>query len=303
MTASCSTLQSIDKAIGDFNNKVSYYDKVTGKRELSLETEGEEIRRAKKIAKQILKKASQDKKKIDTQTQHYNRVNSIFKKLIKVCHRQELPWEVHVIEDNEWNAYTVGGGIIFVNTGLLEGDLSVQSDDELAAVLAHEIAHVTTRHISESKTKLGIGKLVDKSLRSDVYSASFSTLQEAEADKISVVYSALAGYNPEAASVIWNRMGAEKGPRDILYTHPLNEDRIKNIHLHGQLAQQYYIPNTINPSTKNILTDNSVFSSHNPLKKLKPGEGGGILSLLEALLNTYIEVKDAKLEKRKRNND
>lgn len=298
LVASCA---SIDKGMMSVSDAISSPDPVTGRREINLEPENLEISRAEQQAKEMISQAKSSGKKVDEQTSHYNRVVEVFRKLIKVTHRSHLPWEIHVIEDKAWNAFTIGGGKVFVNTGILEGDLGVKSDDELAAVIAHEIAHVTARHPSEGHSKTSIAQLVDKKLRSDSFKASFTTNQEDEADRFSVIYSALSGYDPAAAVSIWKRMQYVTGSyaRNLLYTHPLNDDRARNLQNYSSLARQYYKSGVTNKDHEALLANNAVFSYRNNTG-LKAGKGGGAVALLETVANAYTEALKAKTEQQKR---
>ena len=292
---------SIDKSMMAVSEGISSKDPVTGKREVNLVSEQEEIEKAASITNDLLSKARKSGIKIDEQTAYYERVEDVFSRLIKVVHRRHLPWEIHVLQDDNWNAFTVGGGKVFVFTGLLEGDLGLRSDDELAAVLAHEMAHVAARHASEKTGKLGITKLVDKNLRTSMYDASFTTNQEDEADRYSVIYSALAGYDPSAAVSVWNRMYNAMGgySGSLLYDHPLNDDRAKNLERYSKLAQKYYEPGKMNARHDSILENNSVFFSAKS-NDLEAGKGGGLLALLEVSANTFTESLEAKAEQRNR---
>jgi predicted Zn-dependent protease len=298
LVASCA---SIDKGMMSVSNAISSPDPVTGRREINLEPEDREIARAEQQASEIVSQAKSSGAKVDEQTSHYNRVVEVFNKLTKVAHRNHLPWEVHVIEDKAWNAFTIGGGKVFVCTGLLEGDLGVKTDDELAAVLAHEIAHVTARHPSEERSKTAIAQLVHKELRTDSFEASFTTNQEDEADRFSVIYSALSGYDPTAAVNIWKRMQEATGSytSNLLYDHPLNDDRARNLQNYSNLARQYYKPGAINPNHEALLANNAVFYYRKNTGP-KVGEGGGIVALLETAANAYTEVLKAKAEQQKR---
>ena len=81
-------------------------------------------------------------------------------------------------------------------------------DNEIAAVMAHEMGHIADRHIG-NKEGLGLAEVLSKKTRkattSQLYQASFTTLQEDEADRIGLPYMTLAGYDPRAASRIWIR--------------------------------------------------------------------------------------------------
>lgn len=296
-----SACASIDKGMMEVSNSVSSTDPVTGQRQINLVSEDEEVRKAEDATKQILTEERNKGIKIDSDTLYYNRVSDVFNKLKKVVHRKHLPWEVHVIESEQWNAFTIGGGKVFIFTGIFQSEVGLKTDDELAAVLAHEMAHVTARHASEGGGKLAIAKLADKNLRDNSFNASFTTIQEDEADKYSVIYSALSGYDPAAGITIWKRMHDASGSytRDMLYDHPLNDDRAHNMEVYAGKARQYYIPGRINPNHELLFVNNTVFSyssSHGP----KAGEGGGFLSLLETVANTTSEVLSARTEQSKR---
>lgn len=298
LAASCA---SVDKGMMSVSNAVSSPDPVTGRREINLESEENEIARATNTTNQILDDVKKEGIKVDGETKQYERVTAVFNRLKNVVHRRNLPWEVHVVENDEWQAFTIGGGKVFVYTGLFEGENGIQSDDELAAVLAHEMAHVAARHASERQGKMAISQLADKKLRTDMYEASFTTNQESEADKYSVIYSALAGYNPSASVEVWQRWQSAVGnyTGTLLYDHPLNDDRARNMQQYSQLAMQYYTPGVINVSHDSILPNNAVFSYvKNP--DLNAGEGGGALAVLETLTNAYTESLEAKIEQKKR---
>ena len=296
--ASCT---SIDKGMMIVSDAVSSPDPVTGQREINLEPEDKEISRAEQQTKAIISQARRSGKKVDEQTSYYNRVVEVFNKLIKVTHRKHLPWEIHVIEDKRWNAFTIGGGKVFIHTGLLEGTLGLKSDDELAAVLSHEIAHVTARHASEGQSKLKVAQLYDKKLQSDSFRASFTTNQEDEADRFSVIYSALSGYDPAAAVDVWKRMHNAMGSYggNLLYTHPLNDDRMSNLQNYSSLAHQYYKSGIINEHHETLLVNNAVFS-YRKNNDPKAGKGGGVSALFETGANAYIEALRAKTEEQKR---
>lgn len=294
---------SIDKGLMKASNSISSPDPVTGRRQINLMSEEKEIQKATQYTEQILAKAKKAGLKTDAQTAEFKRIKTVFDRLLKVVHRRQLPWEIHVIEKKDFNAFTVGGGKVFVNTGLIESKEGVRTDDELAAVLAHEMAHVTARHVSEGQGKMLLFALADKSMRNDTFQASFTTLQEDEADRFSVIYSALAGYDPTAGRAIWRRLQKAGGSYtgNLLYTHPLNEDRSNNMSRYAAMAKQYYKPGRINPAHDSILLNNAVFSYKGP-RELKAGEGGGFFALLETATNTLGEVLDAKNEEINRRN-
>ncbi len=296
-----SCLSSIDKGLMKVGDKISVVDPITGKREISFESKAQERIRADKQAKQLLADFKKKGLKIDAKNKDFYRVQKAFNRLKKVIHRQDLNWEVHLIEDKNWNAFTIGGGKVFVYTGIFQGPAAIQNDDELAAILAHEIAHINARHSSEGQSKLLASKLLDKKLRSSAYQASFTTIQEDEADRYSVIYSALAGYDPRAGAKIWRRMHKVFGskPANLLYDHPLNNDRALSLEHYGNAAFRYYKKDHINSNHQNILASNVIFS-HQKRSNIKAGEGGGVISILETLGNAYIEAEKAKKEQKSR---
>jgi metalloendopeptidase OMA1, mitochondrial len=293
---------SVDRGLIAVSDGVYSRDPVTGERQINLVSEEEEIRRAEDAVRQILTAAKKQGLKVDNETRYYEQVIRVFNRLKAVAHRKHLPWEIHVLEDSEWNAFTIGGGKVFVFTGIFQTEVGLQNDNELAAVLAHEIAHVAARHASESDGKLKIAKLADKKLKKkDSFDASFNTVQEDEADRYSAIYMALAGYNPAAGAVVWQRMHRARGSYtgDMMFTHPLKDDRAKNLTKYAAAAAPYYKADNINPDHEKILEKNALFT-HAKSSTTKVGEGGGLLALLETTANAYKDVSDARNEQRKR---
>lgn len=160
-----------------------------------------------------------------------------------------LEWEFHVVEDEQINAFVLPAGKVVFYTGLLE---LADSDDEVAAVMGHEVAHVIGRHAGERLSQnilittglvaaqvaldtdtprgrntmaaLGLGAVVGVQL-------PFSRQHEAEADEIGLYLMAEAGYDPRAAVTFWQRMEEQGGARPpaILSTHPGPEQRIRRL--------------------------------------------------------------------------
>lgn len=299
MVLALTACASVDKGMMAVSDSVSSKDPVTGQRQINLVSEEEEISRAEAQTKQLLSAAQQEGVTVDGA--HYEQVSRVFERLVEVAHRKHLPWEIHVLGRDEFQAFTIGGGKVFVFEGLFQPNIGVQTDDELAAVLAHEIAHVTARHASEREGKLAITKMTSKKLRKDSYDAAFTTTQEDEADRYSVIYSALAGYDPKAGVAIWSRLHSATGSYtgNMLYDHPLNEDRTRNLQSYGALAEQYFTPGAMNPQHEALLKDNAVFA-YNEIHGPVAGEGGGFVALLETAANTYSEVLQAQNEQVKR---
>ena len=161
-------------------------------------------------------------------------------------------WEVNVEKSDQVNAYCMPGGKIMVLSGLID-KLHV-TDDELGAVIGHEIAHALREHGRERMSQAyvqqfglqamalffskGTSALAGNATTqaANLGSKLFFALpnsreQETEADKIGLELSARAGYNPEAAITLWQKMNAQgeaKSP-EFLSTHPANANRINEL--------------------------------------------------------------------------
>ncbi len=156
-------------------------------------------------------------------------------------------WEVNLIGSKQVNAFCMPGGKIAFYSGLL--DTLKLSDDEVAVVMGHEIAHALREHVREQiakseLTQLGTSVLSEVvgrgryggafSLGSNLLKLSFSRKDESEADLVGLDLSARAGYDPRAGVTLWQKMGAlNKGtPPQWLSTHPAGANRIKEIERH-----------------------------------------------------------------------
>jgi predicted Zn-dependent protease len=111
---------------------------VTGKSQLSLISESQEIQMGREAAQQTLQQIGEVK---DPGLQAY--VSRIGKEIAARTERPQLPWEFHVVDDASVNAFALPGGFIFVTRGLMT---YMNNEAELATVLGHEIGHVTNRH-------------------------------------------------------------------------------------------------------------------------------------------------------------
>lgn len=171
-------------------------------------------------------------------------------------------WEFNTVESEEKNAWCMPGGKVVVYTGILE---IAQDDAGLAVVVGHEIAHAIAKHGSERMTQglmvtLG-GVALDQAMKDqpsatrNIFLASYgvgatvgvmlpySRTHEKEADRLGLIFMAMAGYDPEAAVGFWERMAELKdGPAmpEFLSTHPASETRIENIKNYMHEAKVYY---------------------------------------------------------------
>jgi predicted Zn-dependent protease len=124
---------------------------VTGKSELSLVSESQEIQMGQESAQQVAQSIGYYD---DPQVQAY--VSGIGMKMAKASERPNLPWEFHVVNDASVNAFALPGGFIFVTRGLMT---SINDEAELATVLGHEIGHVTNRHSVQQISKAQVAQL------------------------------------------------------------------------------------------------------------------------------------------------
>jgi len=169
-------------------------------------------------------------------------------------------WEVNVLTSKDINAWCMPGGKIAVYTALIER-LNI-TDDELAAVMGHEIAHALREHArermgrqmaTETATTVGAvaleiftGVHIDPQLAGTVSQAVFvlpnSRENEQEADIIGVELAARAGYDPRAALTLWQKMAqASSGaPPEWLSTHPSNETRMRELQAYVQKVLPLY---------------------------------------------------------------
>ncbi len=124
---------------------------VTGRREISLVSEGQEIQMGQEAAKQVEEQLGLVK---DADLQAY--VRRIGTELARQSERPELPWRFGVIDDPTPNAFALPGGPVYITRGLMN---LMDSEAELASVLGHEIGHITARHSAQMITKSQLGQI------------------------------------------------------------------------------------------------------------------------------------------------
>lgn len=194
------------------------------------------------------------------------RVKKIAERIIRASDEAtNFAFEVAYFETNIVNAFAFPGGKIAVFEGLWDKeDGLVQDDDELAAVLAHEVAHVTCRHSTEEMTRqlpaellLTAAALYAEYKEDDGWATAieaaflvygglivpkYSRQDEAEADRVGLTYMARAGYDPRAAVRLWQRAHEKEGDEwpllSIFSTHPSDKARYETLEreLPGALA-------------------------------------------------------------------
>jgi predicted Zn-dependent protease len=171
-------------------------------------------------------------------------------------------WEFNLVEDPQVNAWCMPGGKVVVYTGILP---ITQDESGLAVVLGHEIAHAIAQHGDERMsqgliTQLG-GMALEKAIETkpavtkQIYMTAFglgaqvgvllpySRLQESEADRLGLIFMAMAGYNPNLAVTFWQRMSSMntgQKPPEFLSDHPADATRIADIQKELPEALKYY---------------------------------------------------------------
>ncbi len=191
--------------------------------------------------------------KVITSGPGYEQVMRVSGRLARVMtDTVRFDWQVAVIDDQAQNAFCLPGGKICVYTGILP---ITKTDDGLAVVLGHEMAHATCHHGAErvlrqnmtQSAMLGVqGSIGDldyqqqRSLMGLIGAGAqygvllpFSRAHESEADLVGLKYMARAGYDPREAVAFWTRMaeasGGGGGQSEFASTHPLHETRIRQI--------------------------------------------------------------------------
>ncbi|APA11626.1 hypothetical protein sscle_08g063960 [Sclerotinia sclerotiorum 1980 UF-70] len=173
-------------------------------------------------------------------------VQRVMSRLIPASGIDDVNWEVNVIDSEEMNAFVIPGGKVFVFTGILP---IASTDDGLATILGHEIAHNIANHLGESMSKTaviytplrmlfrfldatgytgGLGQIFGSLALEFGINLPASRSQETEADHIGLMIMAKSCFNPQAAIGVWKRMQAAErnAPPQWLSTHPSNTNRI-----------------------------------------------------------------------------
>lgn len=173
-------------------------------------------------------------------------------------------WEFNLVDNDMVNAWCMPGGKVVVYSGILP---VTKNEKGLAVVMGHEIAHAIAEHGNERMSQEllrqagGIALTValkDNPEQTRAYWMAayglgsevgvmlpFSRLHESEADRLGLIFMAMAGYNPQEAPEFWERMAAQGGqkPPEFLSTHPSDETRISNLNKWMPEALGYYNKN------------------------------------------------------------
>jgi predicted Zn-dependent protease len=223
----------------------------TGRRQLMIVSEDSAIAASKQAYTEMLKPYAQ-KGKIDNDPALKDRVNKIIGRLIAQAilmrpETKDWDWSIKIIDDPETvNAWAMAGGKMALYTGLVQK--LEATDDELAQVLGHEIAHALAKHSAEKMSVamassvgvVAVGVVSENkglALTGAALAAALaiqkpnSRAAESEADEIGIELASKAGYDPRAAITLWQKMAqvGGKGPPQFLSTHPSPENREKKL--------------------------------------------------------------------------
>jgi predicted Zn-dependent protease len=214
---------------------------VTGKSQLSLVSESQEIEMGKAYSQQVIQSMGLYR---DQKVQDY--VSGLGMAIAKTSERPNLPWEFHVMDDPTVNAFALPGGFIFVTRGILT---HMNSEAELVGVLGHEIGHVTARHSVQQMSReqlaqigLGVGSVISSEVAKYAGMASqglgvlflkYGRDAESQSDQLGFKYMVREGYNPKAMASMFEtleRVSKLEGAGDVPEwesTHPNPGNRIQ----------------------------------------------------------------------------
>ncbi len=232
----------------------------TQRSQLIVLSESDDLAIGAQAYREVLKQA-----KISKDPRLIEPVQRVGKRIAAVADKPSYQWEFTVIDDpKQVNAFCLPGGKVAVFTGLFP---IAKDEAGLAAVIGHEVAHAIARHGAERMSQglalqvVGMGVAVATSGQSAATQQAimqayglgatvgvalpYGRTQESEADRIGLILMAKAGYNPEAAVALWQRMAKldSKGrPPEWLSTHPAPETREQDLNSWMAEAEKYYKP-------------------------------------------------------------
>jgi len=179
------------------------------------------------------------------------RVRAIGNRIAAVCDRKELVYSFTVVKDDDVNAFSLPGGYVFLNDGLVK---KTANDDELAGVIAHEVAHITARH-AVKRFEGGVGLQILQlatlaarqgaaargvSVAAQAAELAYARQDELEADRLGVKYATAAGFDPKGVLTFLEKLrDLDRGkshylPRGVVrpqyaMTHPYVPERLRAV--------------------------------------------------------------------------
>ena len=241
---------------------------ITGRQQTLMVSDGEVLSLATQQYQEFMKTA-----KLSTNTTNTAMVKRVGQKLASAVTNylntnglsnevQNYKWTFNLVQDKQVNAWCMPGGLICVYEGLLP---VTQNEASLAIVLGHEIAHAVAKHSAEQMSQqykqqmgiqigsaiagmLGMGQNTQSIVQAiaeqgfNFKNLSYSRNHENEADHMGLIFAAMAGYDPQAATTFWQRMAASSTNQtaEFLSDHPSDATRIQNIQKWMPEALKYY---------------------------------------------------------------
>ena len=212
------------------------YNPATGQQETLLNTQTE-ISLGKDMARQI-----NSEMELLNDPNMQERLEGIARRISAVSDRKDIDYNFSIVKDNEFNAFAIAGGGVYINNGLM----NAANDDELAAVIGHEVGHVAARHsIKKLQAVLGYQLISSIALGStgqgqilqavnvvfNVVALGYSRKDEYLADKLGVKYTKKAGFNPQGMITFFQKLKNEGKNTTFnlvfLSSHPPIDERIK----------------------------------------------------------------------------
>ncbi len=229
---------------------------ITGRKQLNLVSDAQVLQSSLASYQSFMSSAS-----ISTQKVQSEQVTRVGKRIAAATEAylnangmsdqvKNFAWEFNLVKSNEMNAWCMPGGKIVVYEGLMS---IVNSDDDLAVVLGHEVAHAVAKHANERMSQQVAAsagaKILGAVMQGQSYNTQviaqqvyglgaqygvmqpFSRSHESEADKMGLVLMTIAGYNPQNAISFWQKMSANSSSStpEFLSSHPSHETRIANL--------------------------------------------------------------------------
>ena len=251
---------------------------VTGRKQLNLVSNQEVLTLSLQQYDEFIKSAPKSTDKVNTalvQKVGRNIANAVETYLKNNGYADELSsyaWEFNLVKSTDVNAFCMPGGKIVVYEGILP---ITQNETGLAVVLGHEVAHAVAKHANERMSQQmatqygtaavgaalgGASAGVQQAAAAAIGLGSqygillpYSRRQELEADKLGLIFMAMAGYDPSSAAAFWTRMSQNSGGStpEFMSTHPSDDSRIQQIQKDLPEALKYYKGSTVNTgSTK-----------------------------------------------------
>ncbi len=244
-------------------------DFVTGQEVQNMYSIDEEIQLGREFYVETVKELKKEKAPIDQDPVRVKLVRELTDHIVAVADATNLDYKATFVGDPDFvNAYALPGGNILIFEGLWNPEEGlVETVDELAAVVAHEIAHVNCRHSTEAMTREMLPNLllagaaiwaeIEEEEDAQLILAGamiayegfivtkYSRADELEADRVGMLYMAKAGYDPAAAPRVWERLAGASDSQlekvlSIFSTHPRDFKRAKELRKHLPEAQALY---------------------------------------------------------------